>query len=409
MTPHPGRSSPAERFNLSIAWPTAVGMTWNAIAMQRRVRLVALVAAMMLVLAACGGAQDAELSTIDDDSSVNERDAAIPDTNGDQAAELSTIDPGEDGDQLPVPPVVMPPAPAADASPAERQRLQELGVPPAALESIKRLGTPDEDLDDASNPANSEPPAEPQPLRQDLDQFPATIPATVPGASDAQDQTNDSFTTPDSADNTQSFAGADAGIEVEAPVEDGTASGVEAPTAAEAEPLEADAAAPQLEAPTCDEADCEDTELSLTADAPDEDESEPSATETPAPERESDCVNRPWDRGCAGPTPDPEDLLAQFDGDDDDPDQSDPDQSDPDQSDPDQSDPDQSDPDQSDPDMSAEGDESQGVDVPQEVIDILLTPADSENPLVDEDSPSLDSPAPDSTSPDAVSDEESDG
>lgn len=342
-------------------------MKFTALVSRQRSRLAALLVAAVLVLASCGGASEAELATIDDDSQSSEREAAVPEVPDDEPVELSTADPSEDGDQLPVPDAVVPPAPAPETSPAERQRLQELGVPQAALDQIERLGTPDEDLDDASNPANAQPPAAAAPQRDDLDQFPATIPATVPGAPDPRDRQNDLFDAPTDGGTAPLFTGSDES-EPEILIEDGSAGGVEAPTAFESEPVagDADSESLDLEIDPCADDGCEE----VAQVVPTED-SQPSSDDvpTPAEPRESDCVNRPWDRGCEGPAPDPEDLASQFGSDGGVPTTADTD-------------------DTTFEVLVAADEEPQGVDVPQEVIDILLTPPESDDPPSEDDSDS---------------------
>lgn len=338
-----------------------------------RRRFAAIVAASALLLAACGGdTTNTDLATIDDGSvpasDVSSSDGAELDA--DAPVGLAIID---DDDSLgPIPDAVTPPEPGVAASPAERQRLQELGLVDQSLAAPAMPAVPGaDDRDGLETPTQDERPAA---TRNDLDQFPAEIPAIVPGApngpsaagspSPLSSAPNFSFAGDTGADATGGLdplaADADLGLPGgdTAVTQLGSASfsvDDETPdnTAAEALALEASEACRSGDA-------CTDLALQSGSGVGDAAAGsveivdpgvggEGSEPDVPSDDR---CAARPYDRGCPLPT---SDAGGPSFGDDDDDDLID----------------------------SARQGDGEGVDVPQAVIDALLAPVDGDEEWTD--------------------------
>lgn len=328
---------------------------------RRKLNIVWLVSALAITLlvASCGASPDAELSVVDsdqrsDETQVDEEARELPESgDDDQPAEITTIE---------LPPPVPP-----ESSPALRQSEQTHLAPsidPATGEP-ERLPLPEEDRDDVSNPANAVPRPTVAVVPEGVEVI--TIPVEAGAASGAvSDEVADQFAAEPTL---PAFEIPPAQSSASGPAVDpaaAEAAAVDAFAGVNGVPYQTEPAEPDLqdEAPGIDEvaptspdpaAGVSDpvadpvVTLRLPEDAP--------ATAPAAIERESDCEKRPWDRGCPIPTDIfDEDPLAPVDESIQEP----------------------------DADAALDGagrgsagdPDAGGVEVPQEVIDDLLTPPD---------------------------------
>lgn len=344
--------------------------------------LVSLLAASGLLLAACGGdAADTELATIDDGSSVaidGDRSgggAELDEGEVDGPIDLNIM--GEESGDGPIPDAVAPPAPSAAASPAERQRLQELGLvedTAPAMPAIPGVSTGGGDDDSDASDADVESTQSP---RADLDQFPSDIPAIVPGAPNGPTSPNaalfDTETPSFRPADGSSSDGADFAVgDVEAEL--GLSGGDNAVTVPD-EIVSSDASngddvvVEGLALETVEQCEAGGPCLDLAlmsgdgvGDAAGSDAGGGEVSVDADPDSVDDhCEARPYDRGCPLPVVDGGGPAFGDEGEDEDV-------------------------------QDARQDEGEGVDVPQDVIDALLAPVDSdaggtdETPNVDGDS-----------------------
>lgn len=323
--------------------------------------------ALALLLAACGGQSDTELATIDDGTERvgDDADAGGPDEPA--AAIIETVDRPDDDDdtdvELPVPEAVEPPPPGVASSPAQRQQQQELGLVASSEPEAPDVVVPG--ISDVDAPAGAAP-AEVAPAveRADLDQFPDTIPAIVPGAPQGSGATGPAANNAGSGGSAPSNSFS-ASVEPEAIIGAEDASGVvpEPDGFQGGAVIESDTfvAEPEfaLDLDECSSGDCvvAGDIASMQGDGIGDAAGAASSQDTAGEDDVSAlCVVRPYARGCTLPVPE---VYEYFD-----------------------------ESDEADADEDAfttsggapadDGAEGAGVDVPQDVLDALLAPADND-------------------------------
>lgn len=348
-------------------------------------RLLTAFALSALLLTGCGADADTELSMVEgaQDAETSQNDSTNQDLVADQPVELSTTeapDNNEDENSL-IPDAGEPPAPVAQSSPAERQRLQELGIvaPPAsspaspAAPAVASTGDADQADRNVDSTASG---------RDDLDRFPSSIPAIVAGApqgvnrQDGQSPSDPSNSGPtysapegetiiEGGDAVTSGLGGDATGVVSEGVGGNVASGLSLQPA--------DANQQLVDLDPCASDGCTD-DLAMTsgsgigdaapqgADGDTGNAADSGAVVIRVPADEVDCESRPWGRGCVLPLDDSGfwDPFTTNDG--------------------------STDNGQNfgDPNEDSAGDDGsdpaeEGVQVPQDVIDALLAPLDSDD------------------------------
>lgn len=344
-----------------------------------RRRLLASLAVGAFLLAGCGGGPETELSTVDGSQPEvsQQNDDPISQTDRDEPVALNTAEnPDDDGDELPVPDAAEPPAPVPQSSPAERQRLQELGLTPSA----DRGNTPsvvsatgDAQVQAAAESSSAASP----PTRGDLDEFPESIPAIVDGAPRGPSAASDPNAERTGTRSPFTASGGDTIIDSgsEGIATFGSSqSTTSSPSAGGGSPApgaQSAAIQPDLEIDPCADG-CDDVAMTSgggagATDAMDSDTSPAVGNTRVSGDQEVDCEARPWGRGCEL-TKDPTNP-AWFAGDAGgagDADEGDADDAsgvtDPDAA----------------GDVDAEDEPAEGVFVPQDVIDALLAPLDGD-------------------------------
>ncbi len=366
-------------------------------ALARRL-VISLLAASGLLFAACGGdAADTELATVDDGSSVAIDDDRLLDdaelgVETDGPIDLNIV--GGDADDGPIPKAVAPPAPSASASPAERQRLQELGLVRDDAPALPAIPGAEGD-DSGDDPVEVDPAVEqPQAPRADLDQFPTDIPVIVPGAPSSATSPNAALSGTDAPafGSADSSPGSDGGFAVvDAQADLGLPGGDNAVTLPDENVLSDassgdDVVVQGLAIETVEQCasggQCSDLALMSgdgvgdAAGATGEDGASGEAGVEADPDSIDDhCDARPYDRGCPLPVVDAAGRAFGDEGGD-------------------------------EVVQDARQGEGEGVDVPQDVIDALLAPVDSDGDGIGEapDADAEDGPGLDGTDSDADAD-----
>ena len=337
--------------------------------------LVSLLAASGLLFAACGGdAADTELATIDDGSSTAiDADRTLDGAELDEAEADGPIDlniMGDDAHDGPIPEAVAPPAPSASASPAERQRLQELGLVEDTAPAMPAIpGASAGDTGDGDSAEAAVDAAPTQTPRADLDQFPTDIPAIVPGAPSGPTSPNASLFGADAPSFGSGETSSDSGgfVIVDAEAELGLSGGDNAVTVPDAIVSSGDDVVVEglaLETAEQCEAGGPCTDLALMSGDGVGDAAGSGgvggevSVDADADSVDDHCEARPYDRGCPLPVVDAGGPAFGDEGEDEDV-------------------------------QDARQGEGEGVDVPQDVIDALLAPVDNEGDG-SEDAPNAD-------------------